>query len=102
MHLFASLLGRLRVSVPVLVCGMHGIFIDNDCFPPPLTFLGRHRPQNGQGGMDVGRTEKGKSVVVMRLRSDRRNDWRGKRMRRLQFCSGAKDLDRLTRNVDPG
>ena len=35
-------MGRLRISIPILVWGMHSIFVGNDGFPVPLTFLGRH------------------------------------------------------------
>jgi len=41
--LFSPLLGHLRISIPVYVCSMHGIFVDNDRFPLLVTFLDWHR-----------------------------------------------------------
>ena len=38
------ILGRLRISIPVL---MHGIFVDNDGISLPLTFLGWHIDTKG-------------------------------------------------------
>jgi len=35
------LLGHLRISIPVPIYGMHGIIVDNDGFPLPLTSLER-------------------------------------------------------------
>ena len=31
--LYWLLLGHLRISIPMSVCNMYGIFVDNDCFP---------------------------------------------------------------------
>ena len=53
---------------------MHDIFVDTDIFPLPLTFLGPHRHRGHvwafRRGMDVGKTERGKSVIVMQLEPD--------------------------------
>jgi len=48
---------------------MHGIVVDNDGFPLPLTSLEwqghSERARRRVGEMDVGRGEKGERIVVM-------------------------------------
>ena len=53
---------------------MHNIFVGDDGFPLPLTFLGprRHteRAREFRRGIDVERTEKGNGVIVIRIDSN--------------------------------